>query len=116
MKSTTQWAVPGTPTLPAASVPWTLTTWVPSPRPETDQPVLWVQATGVRLSSVQRNDVASLSTQLTSAVVEFVGPAGATLTVGELGAVVSTVHETVPGVWLTLPTESTAYTYAVWVA
>src|SRR4051812_40424407 len=110
VKSTTQCAVPGTPTLPAGSIPWTLMTCVPSPRFETDKPVFSVQATGARLSRVQTNVEASPSVQLMSALVELVGPAGVTVTVGELGAVVSTVQETVPAVWLTLPTASTAYT------
>src|SRR4051812_2750029 len=102
--STTQCAVPGSPTLPALSVPWTLTMWVPSPRFDTAQP-LGRQLTGARLSSVQTNEVASPSVQV---IVALVGPEGVTVTVGELGAVVSTVQETVPAVWLMLPTESTA--------
>src|SRR4051812_8447504 len=105
VESITQCAVPGFPTLPAASVPWTLTMCVPSPRPVTDHPVACEQETGARLSRVQTKDVASPSIQLMVAVVE---PVGVTVTVGELGAVVSTVHETVPAVWLTLPTPSTA--------
>src|SRR3954452_12681238 len=93
--STTQGAVPGFPTLPAACVPWTLTMCVPSPRPETAQPVACEQETGARSSRVQRNDVASPSIQVMCAAVGLVG---VTVTVGELGAVVSTVHETVPAV------------------
>src|SRR3954471_7448902 len=85
--------------------------WVPSPRPATDPPSAMRQETGARLSSVHRNDVASPSIQLTVAVVGLVG---VTVTVGELGAVVSTVHETVPGVGFRLPTASVAYTSTKW--
>src|SRR3954453_20590538 len=84
---------------------------VPSARPVTDQPFAMRQETGVRLSSVHRNDVASPSIQVTVAVVGLVG---VTVTVGELGAVVSTVHETVPGVGFRLPTASVAYTSTKW--
>ena len=56
---------------------------------------------------VHRNDVASPSIQVMFAAVGLVG---VTVTVGELGAVVSTVHETVPAVGFRLPTASVAYT------
>src|SRR4051794_7788005 len=115
VRSTIQWTLPAVPTLPAASVPVTTTTCVPSARLCSCQPLTASveQSTGALLSSTQLKLTASPSTQVMLASVDRVGPMGATETVGESGAVLSTRHVTVPGVLFMFRRSSSAYTYAV---